>query len=45
MHLKKTSPCIDQGLLITGINDRIPDGMPDIGAFEFENYNKVLDRK
>ncbi|MFC2125970.1 right-handed parallel beta-helix repeat-containing protein, partial [Bacteroidota bacterium] len=37
LHLKKTSPCIDQGLLIPGINDKVSDGKPDMGAFEFGN--------
>ena len=35
LRLKKTSPCIDMGLLIPGINDKTPDGRPDMGAFEF----------
>lgn len=35
LRLKKVSPCINRGLLIPGINDKTPDGRPDMGAFEF----------
>ena len=34
MRLMETSPCIDRGVVIPGINDHLPDGKPDIGAFE-----------
>jgi hypothetical protein len=35
--LKATSPCIDAGVLVPGINDlRIKGRAPDIGAFENE---------
>jgi hypothetical protein len=43
LRLKKTSPCIDMGLLIPGINDKTPDGRPDMGAFEFGESGKVND--
>ncbi|MEA2064596.1 MAG: hypothetical protein U9P14_12905 [Gemmatimonadota bacterium] len=35
LRLQSSSPCIDRALLICGINDRVRDGKPDMGAFEF----------
>jgi hypothetical protein len=39
LRLKESSPCIDRGLLIPGINDDTTDGRPDMGAFEFKKPN------
>ncbi len=35
LRLQSSSPCIDSGLIIRGINDRTADGKPDMGAFEY----------
>lgn len=35
LRLSPDSPCIDRGVVIRGINDRMPYGKPDMGAFEF----------
>jgi hypothetical protein len=35
LRLQSTSPCIDKAVTIRGINDRVRDGKPDMGAFEF----------
>jgi len=36
LHLKSTSPCIDKGVVIRGVNDGHKGKAPDIGAFEFD---------
>ncbi len=35
LRLQGSSPCIDRAVPIRGINDRVADGEPDMGAFEF----------
>jgi hypothetical protein len=36
LRLKPTSPCIDKGAVIRGINEDFKGKAPDIGAFESE---------
>jgi hypothetical protein len=35
-RLKSGSPAINKATLVAGINDKVPDGQPDIGALEYE---------
>jgi hypothetical protein len=41
-HLQSSSPAINAGVIIPGINDKVPDGKPDIGALEYGQPDLVV---